>query len=427
MTPPAAAPPEIPDPAETDYWCFGYGPMVHPAVRQRRGVETGQEQAAILPEYRLTFAFGGVASVVKQRGYDVHGIVMRCSSTQSWNQMQEFEAGYYAATVDVYPYSSSAAAGDEEDDEPEASRPIKARVLIMLEFDESKLERPIEKLPQERYLRLIAAGMRQYGVDQDYIQDQIMAVPFVPSRKPEDYRQFPVLTTDRNNNSQALPKISMKHYQQLCSAAKQDNTHLYFIVGRHVIWSGDHDPQHPGAIWFQRNGMGKGDVTFKLHQTIVDPDVTYCETRADITEQTICWAENHLVEFIGQCGFSAHRVMEVLEEEDDEQEDAIEIENCLSMLRLQAKATTTAAAVDDVIVDDDDDEAQSPPQPTETAVVLPRPTMRRGFSRGFSSRRSRRSLGSNTSGRSLGSNIRRMFSMREKKQPHKTDDPEEAP
>ena len=137
-----------------------------------------------------------------------------------------------------------------------------------------RVELPIEKLPQEHYLRLIAAGMKQYGLDEDYIQDQILGVPFVPSRKPDNYLQFPVLEipNQRQQHQQhppcssapphILPKITLEHYQRIC---RDDPSHLLFIVGHHVILIGNHDPNHPGPTWFARNGFGKGDVTFVLH------------------------------------------------------------------------------------------------------------------------------------------------------------------
>ena len=48
-----------------DLWYFGYGPIVNDMVRKRRGIETTQIQPAYLPDYRLTFSFGGLANIVK--------------------------------------------------------------------------------------------------------------------------------------------------------------------------------------------------------------------------------------------------------------------------------------------------------------------------------------------------------------------------
>ena len=198
-------------------WYFGYGPMVHPTVRQRRGVQVSHAQAAVLRDHRLTFAFGGVASVVPQTGYDVHGVVMQCRTQDDWEKLQASEGGYYPVTVPVYPYESNRntytqgngqrdesampvldVGGDKSDESDENSKPsgvpLHARVFIVHEYDGSKLDHSIDRLPQERYLRLIAEGLAQYHGDEDYISDQIMGVAFKPSRKLEEYATFPALT-----------------------------------------------------------------------------------------------------------------------------------------------------------------------------------------------------------------------------------------
>lgn len=46
---------------------FGYGAMVNPISRARRGVETLHEQPAILQDFRLTFAFGGAGNILRKR------------------------------------------------------------------------------------------------------------------------------------------------------------------------------------------------------------------------------------------------------------------------------------------------------------------------------------------------------------------------
>ena len=52
----------------------------------------------------------------------------------------------------------------------------------------------MDRLPQERYLRVIADGMESYGVDQGYIQEEIMGVPYIPNRTPQkSFLQIPSL------------------------------------------------------------------------------------------------------------------------------------------------------------------------------------------------------------------------------------------
>uniref|UniRef100_A0A7S1UWI2 gamma-glutamylcyclotransferase n=1 Tax=Grammatophora oceanica TaxID=210454 RepID=A0A7S1UWI2_9STRA len=343
---------------EGSVYYFGYGPMVHPTVRHRRGVKVMNEQAAILTDHRLTFAYGGVASVVKQRGYDVHGIVMQCQSTSDWEKLKESEGGYYATELEVFPYGASNSSDrcefspedDDDDSDDDSSRsgatapvqPIRAHVFVMLDFDAEKLEKPLERLPQERYLRLIATGMQKYGLDEDYISYSIMGVPFKPSRKPGNYATFPVLP-ELLDDASPPPKISLQRYKRLCNSEQVDRTvHLFFIVGRHVVLIRNHEPGHPGATWFLHNGFGRDDVTFYLHQTHVDSDIVPCETAEDVTPSTQAWAENLLCESIA-FGLTAHKVMEVVE--DDDEGDAEDVEQLLAML-LTPSSSHAAATTD---------------------------------------------------------------------------------
>jgi len=73
---------------------FAYGPIVNPMVRRRRGLHTLEEKPAILPEHRLTFSYGGVAEIIPQRGYEVHGILMKMESLEEWKKFQATDVGY---------------------------------------------------------------------------------------------------------------------------------------------------------------------------------------------------------------------------------------------------------------------------------------------------------------------------------------------
>jgi len=216
---------------------FAYGPMVHPMVRHRRGARCRNEQAAVLRDHRLTFAVGGLASVIQQTGYDVHGVIMECCSKEDWEKLQAYEAGYVPAQVQVYPYPTATDAtgkrgsGDESDlpvlDLPtttgsnlddssscsSSSQYITARIFVIHETDVSaEQNKTIERLPREGYLRLMATGMAKYDGDEVYINDHIMSVPFKPVCKPEDYATFPVLRlpplgSQMDVNAAALPLV----------------------------------------------------------------------------------------------------------------------------------------------------------------------------------------------------------------------------
>jgi hypothetical protein len=269
---------------------FGYGPIVNSVVRARRGVHICEEQAALLPEFRLTFAYGGVVNVVKQRGYEVYGVLMKFDNEEDWAKFQEFDAGYNLDQVQTYPLKTP-------DD------PVVAYTFIMKDFDGEKLDEPIEKLPQERYLKLIAAGMRNHNIDPDYIEDQIMSVPYLPKTKPEDFRTFA-------QSGDPLPKITFDQYQEhLCRKAGAGD--VYFISGTKVVRLDPHDPENPCAVWCKSRMHGEPDMTLTVHRTVVDPDLPMADSVEEITPAHIAWAEHHTIEYLEQGSITATVIFEL--------------------------------------------------------------------------------------------------------------------
>lgn len=250
-----------------------------------------------------------------KRGYEVHGVAMKWRTEQDWEKMKD--PGYERVIVDILPY-------DDDDDGDAVSvggssfstsgKTLKAVVFVLKDFDDEKLEAPIETLPQERYLRLIAQGMRKYNIDDDYIADQIMSVPYIPSRKPSEFLSFPVASS--------LPVVSMNQYLRICrretrksnrisekAKSKRGKSDLYFIVGNSVFRVGDHDPGNPVCVMLRSKAHGQGDITFATYSVIFDPDIPECNSRDDILPFHIAWAEDILVDMLGQAGLTATKVM----------------------------------------------------------------------------------------------------------------------
>ena len=286
-----------------DIYYFGYGPIVNAAVRERRGVQTSHHQAALLPEHRLTFAYGGVANIVPARGFTVQGILMKVSSEKDWENLKQFDAGQYEPQLlQVFPYQ---AINHELDDPVDALDPAlatKAHVFVMRDFDETKLEKPIEKKPQERYLKLITQGMLRHGADQTYVQDEIMACPYIPNRQPEHWYSFA-------QKYEKLPTITFEKYHKMCRRAAADD--LYFIMHRAVLKADAHDPANPSSQWMRHHAHGKQDVSFMVHTIVVDPDLPFCETPDGMTALHYLWAENHIFEFLQQAGITATKVFQL--------------------------------------------------------------------------------------------------------------------
>uniref|UniRef100_A0A6U3BJA8 gamma-glutamylcyclotransferase n=1 Tax=Entomoneis paludosa TaxID=265537 RepID=A0A6U3BJA8_9STRA len=289
-----------PEEEDGEVWYFGFGPIVHPQVRQRRGLKTSDCQAAVLQDHRLTFAFGGVATVVPQVGFTVHGVVMKLPDMAAWKKLKSFDAGYYVEEeVDVFPYKKEEYDDGDLDDFFAKTTPIQCYAFVLNEFDESCLQRNIvEKKPQERYLRLIADGMVTHGVDETYVGDEIMSCPFIASRKEEEWQSFPHVRDP-------LPRISFPAYQKLCKRQPKD---LYFIVNN-LVMKADSIPESNNAVeWMKSHAHGKPDISHLVHQMIVDPRLPYAETEQEMSERHYKWVFNHVFEFLQQADVAAKAV-----------------------------------------------------------------------------------------------------------------------
>jgi hypothetical protein len=90
------------DESEAIYY-FGYGPIVNPIVRYRRGCMIPPEQirTAILYDHRLKFVAGGTANVVATRGWDVKGVLLRFNSKEEWQAFKQYDANYDVREISV--------------------------------------------------------------------------------------------------------------------------------------------------------------------------------------------------------------------------------------------------------------------------------------------------------------------------------------
>jgi len=90
------------DEADAIYY-FGYGPIVNPIVRKRRGcmIPPQNIQTAILYDHRLKFVAGGTANIVASRGWDVKGVLLRFENKQEWEAFRQFDANYDVKDISV--------------------------------------------------------------------------------------------------------------------------------------------------------------------------------------------------------------------------------------------------------------------------------------------------------------------------------------
>jgi hypothetical protein len=169
----------------------------------------------------------------------------------------------------------------------------------MQEDEDENAKLPTEKLPQERYIRIIAEGMKFHGVDEEYIDYQIMSVPYIPSRKPADYLKFPYAAAKNGKRHGKLKQISFNEYQN--NAVKN----MWFLIGNRVIQVGE--LKHPSSFhkWLKSRLIGGEDSTWMLLQSLYDPCLPVCEVKEDITAAHVAWAENQMVDKFEQADMTA--------------------------------------------------------------------------------------------------------------------------
>lgn len=322
---------------------FAYGPIANDLVRKRRNIRTTNLQPAFLDGYRLSFEFGGIANVVRQRGYRVHGVLMTLASLRDLKKMQSYDIRRQVRQRLVFHYPKNGFVVDEDAEAEEAKEEIESSMAYCIEYPEdveetvSHNDPAIERLPQEGYLKLIAEGMQQNRIYYEYIEDFIFNVPYNPDLAVSDYQKIP--------SAPKVFKISFSTYQDLCDKANGD---IYFVLGTSVFMLGTHNPNNPLAKWLEEHGHGRDDVTLFVQIVLMNQALSFCKRRCDVTPIHIEWAENQLVQTIQQHGLEAKKVFDFTK--DDESED------CLSKLfSVEDKAYTarTSALADSGDFSDD--------------------------------------------------------------------------
>jgi len=377
------------DESEAIYY-FGYGPIVNPIVRKRRGCKIPDEdiKTAILYDHRLRFVAGGTATIVAARGWDVKGVLLKFRNRREFEEFRHYDANYDVRDVTVSvidktnldpknksdhvsPFaedeldasersgplmksrmhksmvvstggssSLNSLPGDSSDEEEEYSCPFSfepksakadpnALKCVTFAIDmptarprhnsisenapyrgsNGRNESVIGK-PQERYLKLMADGLRLHEIDETYIMDEILAVNYIPNARdkvedPAKYKSFP--------STKKVQKVNFQKYETKLCKAKDNATH--FVIGNRIMRvEGTTDLQHSCVRWLRALAHGKEDITLTVHKTFVDNEAIHIplvDDPDDLTDLHRVWAEHVLFLYLERGGLTATHVAEL--------------------------------------------------------------------------------------------------------------------
>jgi hypothetical protein len=273
---------------------FGFGAMVNPTSRARRGVVTVRERPAILKDFELSFSLTGAGTINPAKGQEVHGVLMEFQDEEHWKIIQGFEKGYDVLKGPVYPYDSQ----DE---------PIQAHYFQIPPSKIQATENTTPRKPQERYLKIIASGMVHHGVDPDYVQRNIESVDFTPARQPHEYLHFPLSVTEEE-----LPLLTWEEY-----IARSTAVNPCFLLGEKVIEVVNPDPHALFQSFLKERLLGKQCCAFGIYQLLYDPDLPVCPVEGDMQDLHFKWAENQLFDFFQLSEVEARTIGKLSRKEQD--------------------------------------------------------------------------------------------------------------
>jgi hypothetical protein len=272
---------------------FGFGAMVNPTSRARRGVVTVRERPAILKDFELSFSLTGAGTINPAQGKEVHGVLMEFQDEEHWKIIQGFEKGYDVLKGPVYPYGSQ----DEE--------PIQAHYFQIPPEKIQATEHTTPKRPQERYLKIIASGMEHHGIDHDYVQRNIKSVDFIPTRQPHEYLYFPLSVTEEE-----LPLFTWEEY-----TARSTAINPCFLLGEKVIEVMKRDPHALFQSFLKERLLGRPCCAFGIYQLLYEPDLPECPEEGDLQDLHYKWVENQLFDFFQSSNVQARTIGKLMRKE----------------------------------------------------------------------------------------------------------------
>lgn len=182
-----------PSTTEEAIYYFGYGPIVNPHVRIRRGLSMAPEslKSAILYDHRLRFVPGGTANIEFSRGWDVKGVLLKFESKQEWEEFRQYDANYDVQEVSVSVIDKTNLDPKKKNDHTAPFEDEEENDQIEYDFNGNASERSGQLLGSQRmYKSMLISGNNASlnDLDGSLSEDEDYSCPFSfepKSKKPD--------------------------------------------------------------------------------------------------------------------------------------------------------------------------------------------------------------------------------------------------
>lgn len=281
-------------------WYFAIGSMMLPESYEQRDFHPLESHPAELADFRLGFFSSmGFAEAIPSPGDSMHGVVHRVTEAQML-ELDKVEVGYIRLTGNARPYGpkweqlQSDKTQDNNNapfDEPsDYDMPMKVSVYCRPDgANKEEDNRP----PKERYLEILIAGAKHFGVDPGYIAF-LEKHDRQPRTPPDQFIGFGDAPADA------------QHFTQVPESSDEEGGSLFFSLNGKVIQT-VYPANHPHHNYF-KHMIQKYGPHFELGMSQLNLDLTYgvVQNIRDCTPQQSSYVEDSHYRYVKQRGELEH-------------------------------------------------------------------------------------------------------------------------
>ena len=246
-----------------DYY-FAIGSMINPVSIRNRGINPISSEPAELLDHRIGFfTSDGYAEAVPEVGASFHGVIHHLTK-EDMTKLDKIEQLYDRRTATARLYDGTT-----------------RTVSVYIQSDLEKAKGMENGLPKERYLGIMIAGCRHYGVDPKYIEF-LENHESVPRLSPDKYLSFG--SAENCDRSMTLTEVLEND--------GSDGKPLYMSVNGKVIeLTHDRESRMFQDFYHMFQNMGQIGELF-IAKVVYEPRYGVPERLEDVTPEHAAYCEH---------------------------------------------------------------------------------------------------------------------------------------